>query len=51
MTPKEISQAIKFLRDLYYPKPEDCPEQLCPKFRPACSLGVCQIAVGMCGDL
>lgn len=50
MTTEEIREAIKFLRNHNYPKPEDCPEEKCPKFRPACKLGVCNIAVGMCGD-
>lgn len=50
MTKEEIADAIKYLRDNFYPIPEDCPRQECPKHRPACSLGICHIAVGMCGD-
>lgn len=50
MTDKEIAVGVKFLREHNYPKPEDCPEGKCPKFRPACRLGICRIAVGMCGD-
>lgn len=50
MTSEEIDNAIKYLRDNNYPKPEDCPETNCPKYRPACQLGICRIAVGMCGD-
>ena len=50
MSKEEIWKAIQFLRNNYYPKPEDCPWEKCPKFRPACKLGICQIAVGMCGD-
>jgi len=50
MTPAEIDAAIKFLRDHNYPVPEDCPGEKCPAWRPACKLGICQIAVGMCGD-
>lgn len=50
MTPEEIASAVKYLRDNNYPKPEDCPEASCPKCRPACKLGICRIAVGMCGD-
>ena len=46
----ETSEAIQFLREHNYPKPEDCPEHNCPKYRPACALGICRIAVGMCGD-
>ena len=50
MSREEIDSAIKYLRDSNYPKPEDCPEDKCPKYRPACQLGICNIAVGMCGD-
>ena len=50
MTSKEIYMAIKHLRDSNYPKPVDCPETDCPDYRPACILGICRIAVGMCGD-
>ena len=50
MTKKEIDDAIFFLRENHYPKPSDCPERECPKDRPACSLGICNIAIGMCGD-
>ena len=50
MNEDEIKEAIKYLRDNNYPKPEDCLEQDCPVYRPACKLDVCRIAVGMCGD-
>jgi hypothetical protein len=50
MSKEEIQKATKFLRKNNYPKPEDCPEENCPNYRPACKLGICQIAVGMCGD-
>lgn len=50
MAKEEIDRAIKALRDNLYPKPEDCPGLDCPNVRPACSLGICQIACGMCGD-
>jgi len=50
MTPAEIDAAIKFLRDFNYPVPEDCPGEACPEWRPACKLGICKIAVDMCGD-
>ena len=50
MTQEEINAAIIYLRENNYPKPEDCPALDCPKVRPACSLGRCQIAAGMCGD-
>ena len=50
MTAEEINAAIKYLQDNNYPKPTDCPEHECPVYRPACRLGVCRIAVGMCGD-
>lgn len=50
MTKGEIDKAIKQLRSNNYPKPTDCHEEKCPKFRPACHLGICNIAVGMCGD-
>lgn len=50
MTDEEIAAAVKFLRDHSYPRPGDCPEDKCPKFRPACKVGICRIAVGMCGD-
>jgi hypothetical protein len=50
MTKEEIAGAIDYLRGHYYPKPEDCPVETCEKYRPACKLGICVIAVGMCGD-
>ena len=50
MSMAEIQSAIEWLRDNYYPKPADCPCSDCPKYRPYCKLGVCRIAIGMCGD-
>lgn len=50
MSNQEITEAIDYLRKNNYPKPEDCPSQHCRDFRPACNMGVCRIAVGMCGD-
>lgn len=50
MSKEEIYKATMYLSDNYYPKPEDCPGEECPKYRPACLLGICRIAVGMCGD-
>lgn len=50
MTDKDIATAIGYLRGSNYPPPEDCPQGICPKLRPACGLGICNIAVGMCGD-
>lgn len=50
MTKEEIQEAIKYLREKHYPKPVDCPGEKCPGFRPACHLGVCYVAVRLCGD-
>jgi hypothetical protein len=50
MTAEEIDDAVAYLRDHNYPKPIDCLEGQCSRFRPACVLDVCHIAVGMCGD-
>lgn len=50
MTDKEIAEATKFLREYNYPKPEDCPNDACPCYRPACELNICQIACKMAGD-
>jgi len=51
MTDEEIEEAIKFLRNNNYPKPVDCPGKECPAgFRPACRLGICKVAVMLCGD-
>lgn len=50
MSGKDIADAIKFLRKNNYPMPEDCPGNKCLDVRPACLLGICRIAVGMCGD-
>ena len=50
MTPKEIADMMAFLRHDLYPVPADCPKEKCPEHRPACSLGVCKIAVQFCGD-
>ena len=49
MTAEEIDNAIKYLKDNNYPKPEDCPAD-CPGLRPACKLGICFVAVRLCGD-
>lgn len=50
MNHEEIQTGIDWLRDHSYPEPKDCPKDKCPKWRPACRVGVCRIAVGMCGD-
>jgi hypothetical protein len=50
MTNEEIANAIKFLRDNGYPKPKDCFGEHCPGYRPACKLGICYVAVRLCGD-
>jgi hypothetical protein len=50
MSQEEINNAIRYLRANNYPKPEDCPGQECPDYRPACLLGICHIVVRMCGD-
>ena len=50
MSQEEISESVQLLKDNFYPKPEDCPGLDCPEVRPACHLGICQIAAGMCGD-
>jgi hypothetical protein len=51
MTREEIRKAKAWLRGRNYPVPADCPSRACPKYRPGCVWGVCNIAVGMCGDL
>lgn len=50
MTNKEIKEAIKFLRDKNYPVPKDCLGDHCPGKRPACKIGICHVAVRLCGD-
>lgn len=50
MSEQEICAAVRWLRKNNYPIPIDCPHKTCPKYRPACGLGICNIAVGMCGD-
>lgn len=50
LSQEEVKEGIRYLRDNMYPKPTDCPGIDCPDWRPACSLGTCKIAVGMCGD-
>jgi hypothetical protein len=50
MTRDEQNAAVTYLRTSKYEKPEDCPGKDCPMKRPACSLGICKIAVGLCGD-
>ena len=50
MTRAEIDDTICFLRSHNYPKPVDCPDIRCPKYRPACTLGICNVACGLCGD-
>lgn len=50
MSKEEIRKAACFLRENNYPKPEDCSFKKCQVFRSACRLGICRIAIGMCGD-
>ena len=50
MSEAKIVAGIRYLRTNNYPKPNDCPLRSCPKYRPACSFDICNIAVGMCGD-
>lgn len=50
MTDDETKEAIKYLRDNHYPKPVDCTMEKCKGYRPACHLGVCYVAVRLCGD-
>lgn len=50
MTEEEIENAVAYLRSKNYPKPKDCPESNCKEYRPACTLGVCKIAVMLTGD-
>jgi hypothetical protein len=51
MSVEDIANAIMYLRNNNYPMPDDCPGDKCPKHRPSCKLGICNVAVGMCGDL
>jgi hypothetical protein len=50
MTSKEIAEAIAYLRGHQYCAPTDCTKESCLEYRPACSLGICKIAICMCGD-
>ena len=50
MTQNEIQSGISWLRLNKYPKPVDCPGYECSKYRPVCDMGICRIAIGMCGD-
>ena len=50
MSNKEIKEAIEYLRKNRYPVPKDCIGEHCPGKRPTCSLGVCHVAVKLCGD-
>ena len=50
MTEEEIEESIEYLRKNNYPKPEDCPKEQCPGYRPACKMGICYVAVRLCGD-
>ncbi len=50
MTRDEQNAAVTYLKASKYERPEDCPMFQCPKYRPTCNMGVCVIAVKMCGD-
>lgn len=50
MTKEETESAVKYLRENNYPKPDDCPKTECPGYRPACELGICYVAIRLCGD-
>ena len=50
MTQEEIFASVDWLRKNNYPKPTDCSDQSCSDYRPACKLGICYVAVQMCGD-
>jgi len=51
MSEEDIEAAVVWLRNNRYLKPEDCPEKNCDDYRLACTLGVCYIAIQMCGDI
>ena len=50
MNEEEIKEAIEYLRKNNYHIPKYCLGEYCPGNRPACSLGVCYVAVRLCGD-
>jgi hypothetical protein len=31
-----------------YPKPDDCFGEMCLKWRPACKIGICRVAILLC---
>jgi hypothetical protein len=39
---------LKEIEAANYPKPDDCFEEMCLKFRPTCQLGICRIAIILC---
>ena len=50
MSIEEIQEAVAYLRKNNYPKPLDCPGKDCPGLGPACGLGICYVAIRLCGD-
>jgi hypothetical protein len=50
MTTEETAKAVEYLRENNYPHPEDCPGEACPGYRCACGVGICHVAVRLCGD-
>ena len=47
---KEQETLITQLRENNYPIPQDCQKEKCQSYRPACQLGICKLAVVLCGD-
>ncbi len=43
-------ETIEKFRVNNYPIPQDCPGDRCRDLRPACKLGICKIAILICGD-
>ncbi len=43
-------KTIEAFRMNNYPIPQDCPGDRCRDLRPACKLGICKIAILICGD-
>lgn len=50
MSGDEITQAVVWLRKNNYPVPEDCLGDSCPALRPTCNMGICYVAIRLCGD-
>jgi hypothetical protein len=52
LTESEVQDRLLILEEIFaasFPKPDDCPEEVCLKRSSVCERGLCHMALIMCG--